>query len=69
MKAPSAPITMLFVTGASGSGKSSFAQAGLLPALEKHYAEFVVKHAVMRPAGVPGGRLGVVPTATDRTRS
>ena len=33
--------TLLFVTGASGSGKSSFAQAGLLPALESHYQERV----------------------------
>jgi hypothetical protein len=29
---------LVFVTGASGSGKSSFAQAGLVPALEMAYA-------------------------------
>jgi hypothetical protein len=37
LTAPGAERVMLFVTGASGSGKSSFAQAGLLPALEEAY--------------------------------
>lgn len=55
---PAAPSTLYFVTGASGSGKSSFAQAGLLPALEQHYQGFEVKHAVMRPAGDPLAALG-----------
>ncbi|MFZ1475668.1 MAG: hypothetical protein WAV79_22340, partial [Anaerolineae bacterium] len=47
--------TLFFVTGASGSGKSSFAQAGLLPALEKHYQQqaFTVKWAVFRPGEKP----------------
>ena len=47
--------TLLFVTGASGSGKSSFAQAGLLPALEKHYQQqaFTVKWAIFRPGEKP----------------
>ena len=44
---------MLFVTGASGSGKSSFVQAGVLPALEKHYAALSVKWAVFRPSRDP----------------
>src|SRR5262245_22669714 len=39
ISSPGDQRTLLFITGASGSGKSSFAQAGLLPALEKHYAE------------------------------
>jgi hypothetical protein len=39
---PDDPLTLLFVTGASGSGKSSFVQAGVLPALEKHYAALSV---------------------------
>jgi hypothetical protein len=34
---PGDPQSLTFITGASGSGKSSFAQAGLLPALEEHY--------------------------------
>src|SRR5262249_52398803 len=38
---------------ASGSGKSSFAQAGLLPALEAHYSALSLKHAVCRPARDP----------------
>ncbi len=43
---------LLFITGASGSGKSSFAQAGLLPALEAHYAQrrHPVRHVVFVPA-------------------
>ncbi|MBV7330348.1 hypothetical protein KFU94_19270 [Chloroflexi bacterium TSY] len=47
--------TLLFVTGASGSGKSSFAQAGLLPALEAYYhqQEFTLRHAVFRPGEKP----------------
>ncbi len=46
---------LLFVTGASGSGKSSFAQAGLLPALESHYAGYGqrVERAVVRPGARP----------------
>lgn len=51
--APCARITLLFITGASGSGKSSFAQAGLIPALEDFYKEFKPKFAIMRPAGNP----------------
>ena len=35
---PGAEQNLLFITGASGSGKSSLAMAGLLPALEEHYA-------------------------------
>jgi hypothetical protein len=48
---PGAQRVALFVTGASGSGKSSFAQAGLLPALDRHYrARHVLPHvAVFRP--------------------
>jgi hypothetical protein len=40
---PDDPLALLFVTGASGSGKSSFVQAGVLPALENHYAALSVK--------------------------
>ncbi len=46
LTAPDDPLALLFVTGASGSGKSSFVQAGVLPALEKHYAALAVKWAV-----------------------
>jgi formylglycine-generating enzyme required for sulfatase activity len=44
-----------FVTGASGSGKSSFVQAGLLPALETHYRErgLRTRKSVFRPATDP----------------
>ncbi|MBI4673663.1 MAG: PQQ-binding-like beta-propeller repeat protein [Chloroflexi bacterium] len=51
--APGAAIPLLFITGASGSGKSSFAQAGLVPALETHYHALRVKHAVFRPGADP----------------
>jgi hypothetical protein len=34
---PGEEQVVLFVTGASGSGKSSFAQAGVIPALELYY--------------------------------
>jgi hypothetical protein len=49
------PITLLFVTGVSGSGKSSFAQAGLLPALESYWQKRyeLVKSVVFRPSQQP----------------
>ncbi len=46
LTAPDDPLSLLFVTGASGSGKSSFVQAGVLPALEKHYASELVERLV-----------------------
>jgi len=56
---PGAQRALLFVTGASGSGKSSFAQAGLLPALEQHYTERhqTVRRAVFRPSQQPMAML------------
>jgi len=49
------PQPLTFVTGASGSGKSSFAQAGLLPALEAFYQGrgLAVRWAVFRPGQHP----------------
>jgi len=45
----------LFVTGASGSGKSSFAHAGLVPALERHYGRLrkEPRWADFRPSRFP----------------
>jgi energy-coupling factor transporter ATP-binding protein EcfA2 len=45
----------LLVTGASGSGKSSLVQAGLLPALEAHYRarQRPVRYALLRPGRQP----------------
>jgi hypothetical protein len=60
---PDDPLALLFVTGASGSGKSSFVQAGVLPALEKHYAALSVKWAVFRPSRELATR---VPPRRDR---
>lgn len=55
LTAPHQPQGFLFITGASGSGKSSFAQAGLLPALEGYYQarHMSVQHAVFRPSHDP----------------
>jgi Novel STAND NTPase 1 len=44
--------SLVFVTGASGSGKSSFVQAGLLPALEGFYGERL-RWAIARPGRHP----------------
>ena len=53
--APGAQRGLLFITGTSGCGKSSFAQAGLLPALVAHYTQqnTTVGLAVMRPGEQP----------------
>jgi hypothetical protein len=53
---------LVFVTGASSSGKSSLAQAGLLPALEEAYAAQgrQVHWSVMRPGRHPIAALALV---------
>jgi WD40 repeat protein len=55
LTAPGDEPVLVFVTGASGSGKSSFAQAGLIPALEGAYARRGrgVKWSVIRPGRHP----------------
>src|SRR5690242_14878807 len=58
--APGEQRNLLFVTGASGSGKSSFAQAGLLPVIITYYEQkkgFTVHYAVFRPSLNPKTRL------------
>jgi hypothetical protein len=50
---PGKQRVLLFITGASGSGKSSLAQAGLLPALEQHYGSDNLHRAVFRPSRHP----------------
>lgn len=56
---PRSKPVLLFITGASGSGKSSFAQAGLLPALEDHYRQrkMSVQTAVFQPTSDPVAAL------------
>jgi WD40 repeat protein len=55
LSTPGTQRTLLFVTGASGSGKSSFAQAGLLPALEAYYdrRRLRVARAIFHPSRRP----------------
>ncbi len=55
---PGEQRNLLFVTGASGSGKSSFVQAGLLPAIAAHYKElsYEVHFEVFRPSRNPKTR-------------
>lgn len=52
---PSEERALLFITGASGSGKSSLVQAGIIPALEGHYTtrSKPFQYAVMRPSRQP----------------
>jgi formylglycine-generating enzyme required for sulfatase activity len=55
LTAPGAQRVLLFIIGASGAGKSSLVQAGIVPALEDHYQQQprAVLHAVMRPGAQP----------------
>jgi signal transduction histidine kinase len=57
--APGEGRNLLFVTGASGSGKSSFVQASLLPRVITHFEQkgFTVPYAVFRPSRHPKARL------------
>lgn len=53
LTAPGEQRSVLFVTGASGSGKSSFVQAGVIPALGQWYGHKTVHGHVLRPSRYP----------------
>ena len=55
LTAPGEERVLLLVTGVSGSGKSSFAQAGVIPALKDHYRQRhqTLAYAVTHPARTP----------------
>ncbi len=55
LTSPGEERALLFITGASGSGKSSLVQAGIIPALEGHYTtrSKPFQYAVMRPSRQP----------------
>ena len=59
LTSPGEQRVILFITGASGSGKSSLAQAGLLPMLEDHYQQRnrTPRRAVFRPSKYPMAML------------
>jgi len=59
LTAPGEERALLFITGASGSGKSSFVQAGLFPALEEHYQQqgLITGKAMFRPSRRPLAEL------------
>ena len=52
LTAPDDPIPLLFVTGASGSGKSACVPTGVFPAREQHDAALSVNWAVFRVSGI-----------------
>ena len=67
---PGQTRSILFITGASGSGKSSFVQAGVVPKIEQFYLNKTVKYHVIRPSLNPVAqlldalkRLGLTPPA------
>ncbi|MEZ4834138.1 MAG: hypothetical protein R2873_19510 [Caldilineaceae bacterium] len=73
---PGEQTTLMFVIGASGCGKSSFVQAGMLPALEAHYRVLSkpVRHTVITPSRQPMAmlaeglyKLGLAPDGPSAT--
>lgn len=66
--APGEEAVVCFITGASGSGKSSFAQAGLVPALESFYRDQqrIVSRVVARPGRHPISALTQALTPAPR---
>jgi WD40 repeat protein len=60
LTAPGDECALVFFTGASGSGKSSFVQAGVVPALESWYADHrrTTRWTVVRPGRHPLAALG-----------
>ena len=57
---------LFVIQGASGSGKSSFMRAGLLPRLEREDRDFFVLPLIRPGTAALSGRAGLAPQGRDQ---